>query len=264
MERYFEENKVMKIIIVANVLVFILTDILVPFTKDHLILIKPLALTGDYWRFFTSMFAHGDITHLLFNMFCLYFFGQMTEYFFGSAKFLIIYILSGLVGAFASTLFSFYSSLGASGAVFGIVGANFYMLTKMDGIFKKKFKSDLIMFVVINLGISIYRSNIDLAAHVGGLVAGVLAGFALGDESDVWDKLRITKTVGLTALSLLFLVFTGFYCLGDSETQQVAIILRYETYGAKNALQCAEKARERLPKDPDIKELYYTLKYMVD
>ncbi len=263
MERFFEENKVMKLLIIINVAVFLLTDILKPGIKDYVVLIKPLAVTGDYWRFFTCMFAHGDIFHLLFNMFCLYFFGQVTEYFFGSAKFLFIYIIAGLIGSFASTFFSVYSSLGASGAVFGIVGANFYTLTKTGGDFKRKFKSDLIMFVVVNLGMSIYRSNIDLAAHVGGLVGGIMAGFAIGIVNEAFDRERILKTVGAVALTAVIIFGVTFHSLSNLDTQKAGIVMRYQTYGAKNALACADKARARFPKDPEIKQMYYELQDMV-
>lgn len=294
MERRFQIRTVASAIIAINVVVFLMFNVLFPDWKTYLVMIKPLALTGDYWRFFTSMFAHADIMHLLLNMFCLYIFGQLTEFFFGAKRFIVIYLLSGIAGTALSILFSDYSSLGASGAIFGIVSANLYMLTKMDGEAKQRFASDLIGFIVINIGFSLFEGNVDLAAHIGGLIGGVTAGFALGHRNErfyqtkrqreffsAFDNENYSggynntyagnyggirrgghkKALGLLRVSGAFILVAAmmagafFFKMSKPNDYLTAIALRYEYYGAENARRLSEKAALKFPDHPDIREI---------
>ncbi len=256
------EFRISLVLIAINAVCFAYT-FFAPSLKQAMMLVKPIALTGDYWRFVTSMFAHSDIIHLAMNMACLYFFGQMTEYFFGKAKFVAIYFLSGLAGAAFSAYFSDYSALGASGAIFGVVGANFYMLTKMNGETKKRFASDLITFVVLNIGFAALNSGIDQAAHIGGLIGGIISGFAFGhiDEKILSAKQLIRATAGIAAIAIIFF-FVAWLKLSDPETYKIAIAYRYKYQSAEAAYVTAEDALSRHPDDAEIQMLYEELKYL--
>lgn len=257
------EFRVSFVLIAINIIVFILSSILIPSLKNTLTLIKPIALTGDYWRFVTSMFAHADIVHLAMNMACLFFFGEMTEFFFGKAKFLAVYFASGLTGAAFSAFFTDYSALGASGAIFGVVGANFYMLTKMSGDMKRRFTNDLVLFVVLNIGFGAINSGVDQAAHIGGLIGGVISGFALGHIGEsIITKKRFLKT--LAGITLIALIFCSVVALkvSNPETYKIAILYRYRYQDAKSAYLTAEKALKMHPDDYEIKAFYDELKIL--
>lgn len=126
---------------------------------------------GQWYRLVTAMFLHYGLLHLAVNMLSLYIIGQDLERFFGRAKYAALYLLSGVGGSFAAYLFSPGSLVaGASGAIFGLLGAAVAILT-----ITKRNPQQLIPILVINLGIS-FLPGISLAAHVGGLVTGAIVG----------------------------------------------------------------------------------------
>lgn len=96
---------------------------------------------GQLWRLFTCMFLHAGILHLVVNLFSLYNLGNLIERIFGSAKFTLIYLSSGLWGSIASTIFAPETaavvSVGASGAIFGIAGAILYLGVRSPQFFKR-------------------------------------------------------------------------------------------------------------------------------
>lgn len=263
MNRKFRIESVSTAIIAVNVIVFLIFNLLLPHLRTYLVMIKPLALSGDIWRFFTAMFAHADFMHLTLNMLCLYAFGQLSEMFFGKTKFCIIYLLSGLAGTGMSILFSDYSSLGASGAIFGIVAANFYMVTKMTGEMKRRFLSDLGGFVILNIGFSLFDGNVDLSAHIGGLLGGVISGFALGHKNE--NLLRGTDVLrSASAFLLVFALIIGsfFAKMSTPDHFLTAIVIRHEYYDAANAYALAKKASRAFPDDAGIAEVARILEYM--
>ena len=144
---------------------------------------RPFILEGQVWRFFTSMFLHIGVTHLFFNAYALFIFGVEMERVFGKARFLTIYILSGLLASFASfALGSATLSAGASGAIFGIVGMEAAYFFKHKGILGKAGKSRLInvgVIVAINLMFGFSQQGIDNMAHIGGLISGALLAYVM-------------------------------------------------------------------------------------
>jgi len=140
-------------------------------------------LRGEYWRLFTGMFLHGSMAHIFFNGLALWSFGQTVERFFGHVRFALIYILGGLCGSLASFIFTRGLSVGASGAIFAIIGAEMIFLyhnRQLLGRGAQRELQSLIILAVINFGIGLTTQFvrggviIDNWAHIGGLVAGII------------------------------------------------------------------------------------------
>ncbi|MAF52720.1 MAG: hypothetical protein CL694_06875 [Chloroflexi bacterium] len=144
----------------------------------------PNIVQGEYWRLFTAMFLHAGIMHLAFNSFGLLIFGMQVERFFGHARFTAVYVLAGLAGSAASFMFNSGGvAVGASGAIFGILGAlvAFFVNHKdMLGEMGRQSLTGLLVLAGINLVVGISTPGIDNFAHVGGFGAGFALGMALG------------------------------------------------------------------------------------
>jgi membrane associated rhomboid family serine protease len=146
--------------------------------------IGPYTLSGQYWRLFTAGFLHADIFHIGFNMWCLWSLGRLSEQLFGKWQTFAIYMVTGVGGALLSIAYRpEHGELGASGAIFGIVGAvlagvKFGDLNISTGE-KRGIISSVVTFAVINfvLGMS---GNIDNMCHFGGFVTGLLIGLPMG------------------------------------------------------------------------------------
>jgi rhomboid protease GluP len=144
----------------------------------------PLTLDGQWWRLFVSLFLHFGLVHLLFNMVVLANIGRFMETLLGKAAYLILYIVSG-VGSEAASLWSHPSmvSAGASGAIFGLYGGLLaFLLRHRDSISPAALKSlsgGALLFVGYNVVYGLFRPEVDLAAHLGGLVTGFLLGLFL-------------------------------------------------------------------------------------
>jgi rhomboid protease GluP len=144
---------------------------------------------GEYWRLLTAMFLHGDGTvkgtllHLAMNLFALFQLGSLYEIMFGTRRFVLVYFLTGLAASIASVLHITGSSVGASGAIFGILGAFIFSVWRSprwrhDRIARSIVKQCL-FWMVANIVIGLNVPQIDNAAHIGGLVAGMLLGAIL-------------------------------------------------------------------------------------
>ena len=144
----------------------------------------PLVVDGEYWRLFTAMFLHAGVMHILANSLSLFIFGQIVERTHGHARFVLIYLLAGLFGSVASlTINSTGVGVGASGAVFGIVGAlaaYFVANRRVMGDLGRQNLMGLLVLVAINIAFGLTSPGIDNWAHVGGLASGFLLGMALG------------------------------------------------------------------------------------
>jgi len=148
----------------------------------------PAILGGEYWRLFTSMFLHIGLMHLGVNSYALYALGPEAERFFGRARFLAVYLLTGVLSSVTSYLISPTLAAGASGAIFGLVGAlGAFFIHERDvlGAPGRRRLNNLASVVVVNLIIGFTVPNIDNAAHMGGLLAGLLIGWILSPEYEV-------------------------------------------------------------------------------
>ncbi len=150
----------------------------------------PLTWSGEYWRLLASTFIHFGVFHIALNMYALYNGGDLTERLYGSARFAVIYLLSGLAGSVVSSWWNPYAnSAGASGAVFGVYGAllMFFAVRRTDiplHLYRSAGKGALLLCIYslgFGLASTLFDSEvrIDNAAHIGGLLGGALSGFLL-------------------------------------------------------------------------------------
>lgn len=137
-------------------------------------------LNGEFYRLFTGMFLHANIFHLVFNCYALYIIGMQLESFLGKGKFLAVYLLSGFAGSTLSIFMSNGYSVGASGAIFGLMGSLLYFGYHYRVYLETVVRSQIIPLILLNLMLGFMISGIDNWAHIGGLIGGVLATMALG------------------------------------------------------------------------------------
>jgi membrane associated rhomboid family serine protease len=132
---------------------------------------------GDWYRLLTAMFLHASLLHLAFNMLALYWLGTIVEQALGTWRYLLLYFVSGIAGSAGALLFSspFAVTVGASGAIFGVMGALLVLEYRATG----TFAGQALGLIVINLALTFAIPNISKGGHVGGLVGGILATFAL-------------------------------------------------------------------------------------
>ena len=200
-------------IIFICVLVFILMYVLGNGSTDNYTLLlfganlDALTKNGDYYRLLTSMFLHIGIMHLLCNMYSLYIIGREVENLFGKIKYIIIFILSGIFGSIMSLAFTHNTiSAGASGAIFGLLGALLYFGMHYRTYLGEAIKRSIIPIIVVNLIIGFFAEGIDLAAHIGGLVGGVLVAMMVG----VPDKSKTKDIINGTILTIIYLIFISY------------------------------------------------------
>ncbi len=204
-----------------------------------------LVWQGEAWRLLTAMFLHIGVMHVMFNSWALYSLGRDVEMFFGSARFTILYFCSGLFGGVAYYLLGGPAtatsvSAGASGAVFGIIGAELaYWLRNREvfGVFGRQRLLNLGLLVMINLVFGFTVPGVNNLAHLGGLISGFLLALALAPYYQVvwrWIGLvpspelldRSSGFVRVTAVvSALALLLAGL-ALGDQRWTALAPLLR--------------------------------------
>jgi hypothetical protein len=135
------------------------------------------------WRFLTAIFLHGGVVHLIYNLFALLFFGFILERKIGSRNFLIVFFISGIIGNIIAINF-YPSSLGASGAIYGILGClaiiNPMMMVFAFGILMPMFIAAIIWIVGDILGVfGLFNDNTGYIAHLGGVIVGIVVGIIL-------------------------------------------------------------------------------------
>jgi rhomboid protease GluP len=187
-----------------------------------------LIVQGQLWRLFTPMLLHGSILHIGFNMYALYAIGPGLERYYGRSRYLLLYILAGFAGNVASFLISPQPSLGASTAIFGLLGAEGVFLYQNRQIFgpaARRSLTNVIMIAAVNLLIGL-SPGIDNWGHIGRLLGGSLFAWFAGprfrvemglyqptlvDEHDSGDALRAALSVGTIFAVLAGLkIFFGF------------------------------------------------------
>jgi membrane associated rhomboid family serine protease len=131
---------------------------------------------GDWWRLITAAFLHYGPFHLLLNMLALYWFGSLLEQRIGSGRFLMLYLVSGLAGSAGALVWSpLTPTVGASGAIFGILGAGLVLEQQRDYVFG----GSALGIIVINFILTFSISSISKGGHIGGLIGGILCALGL-------------------------------------------------------------------------------------
>ncbi|HKM23007.1 MAG TPA: rhomboid family intramembrane serine protease [Lachnospiraceae bacterium] len=192
MAEFIKSNytKVNFFLIIINVGVFLFLSVKgsttdAVFMIEHGAMLVPCITQGhEYYRFFTCIFMHFGLEHLISNMLALYFMGDNLERAMGKVRYLLVYLGSGLGGSICSFLFlSLFEyntvSAGASGAIFGVIGALLYVVIRNKGKLEDltTFRVALLIGYCIFSGLS--NKTIDNAAHIGGLLAGFLLSVVL-------------------------------------------------------------------------------------
>ena len=205
-------------IICLNILLFLLMYIFGNGSEDALTLLlfgglnKDLVANGEIYRIITSAFLHNGIVHLTFNMYALYIIGKDVESFFGHVKYSIIYLLSIILGSLLSLVFSngFIVSVGASGAIFGLMGALLFFGYNYRVTLNNSITRQIIPIILLNLFIGTMIPSIDNFAHLGGLIGGYLAAMMVGIKYKTTKSEKINSTIVIILL-ILFLIYMAFF-----------------------------------------------------
>ena len=187
----YKESLVTYILICINILIFIITAFLSKniYNIDLYTLIalgakvNGLIDNGQPWRLLTCAFLHGGLAHIAFNMYSLKIIGSEVEYVYGKVKYIGIYLISALGGSIFSYLFNADSiSGGASGAIFGLLGAMLIFGIRHKNKIGKAYIMNLFKVLLINIFIGVTLSNIDNGAHIGGLIFGGTSALLIRDK----------------------------------------------------------------------------------
>lgn len=172
----------------------------------------PLIKTGEVWRLLSNAFVHGGLLHLVVNMYSLVVLGTQVETFIGKWKFLLIYLISAISASLFSLALSDGAvvSVGASGALFGLMGALLYFGYHYRLYLSEAIKTQIIPIIILNLIIGFMVPFIDNAAHIGGLIGGYLVAMALGIENKSEKRDMINGSIVLI-LYIAFLSYIIFF-----------------------------------------------------
>ncbi len=221
---------------------------------------NPLIAAGEYYRLITNIFIHIGILHLLLNTYALKVLGKDIEYIFGSVKFILIYLISGLFGSLGSFIFSKAVSAGASGAIFGLMGAYLYFGIRKPAIFSARYGLNILSILIINIIFGLSNPNIDNFAHIGGLIGGYLTSSALGLKKEPVFKIKRIFFQLCTIVLIIALFFTGITL--HQQTWQYYLHKGVQ-YLEQNDLHQAEIAFENgLKKNPRTATFYFYLGYI--
>ncbi len=175
----------------------------------------PLVSNGEWYRLVTAIFVHGGFLHLLFNSYALFYFGSIVESVYGVEKFVFAYFLTGVAGNLATHFFYYRAiSVGASGAIFGLVGMLFALGFRRDTPFFMRQLTGYALFPMIIFNIIyglIPGSNINNAAHIGGFITGMVLGRVITPRPaySFWKKsiAFAWKAVALICAGIVVLCF---------------------------------------------------------
>jgi len=174
----------------------------------------PAVAHGDWWRLITPAFLHASVLHIASNMYFLWFSGTFVEQYLGRARFLALYFVYGLAGSAGALLVNPLAvTVGASGAIFGILGAWLIIEWQTTG----RFSGNAMTLIVINLALSFVISNISIGGHIGGLIGGILVTLALanwGRGHAAFGKVGVVGVAGIVAVAIASVAVAYFKVRG--------------------------------------------------
>jgi rhomboid protease GluP len=201
---------------------------------------------GEYWRFVSPIFLHIGVMHFIFNSIALISLGALVEHIYGRARYILIYLWAGIAGNVASFLLSDSIGAGASGAIFGMLGAMIYVVLQRKTAWTQALGRDVLVILAINIVIGYFSPSIDNFAHFGGLIGGFLAAYAVS-----LPKLVMRPAIqGLSAAVLVGAISLGIgYGIANGENS-----VGYLQYASQQAIQLFEyeKAEELLERLTEI------------
>src|SRR5438552_5187935 len=173
---------------------------------------NPAIAQGQWWRFVTPIFIHIGLLHLLFNSYALWIVGPQVEKLYGGARFVILYVLTGVGGVYGSYAYHPNTiSAGASGAIFGLFGVllvfGLRYRNSIPPFFKRAVGTGVLPIIVINLIIGFTIPAIDNSAHIGGLLAGALLALVIPFQKPGDDTPRIFEIMQISVLALVAVCF---------------------------------------------------------
>ena len=176
------------VIVVINLLIFLFCINSMPWLYSYGCVGLDLVMDGQWYRMITSMFLHADIDHIFGNMLLLYCLGELLEFRLGRIKFTAIYFISGILGNVLSCFYEYYAnvsyvSYGASGAGFGLIGVTIFLVLKGEKSLGISIPG-MILMVVYCIYTGFVESNVNVAAHIGGLLAGYLCMLIVGTRKE--------------------------------------------------------------------------------
>lgn len=199
-------------LVIINILMYIIPILFGTYNAllDKYSIYGPAVRAGQYYRLITGTFIHANIFHLFFNCYALAILGSQLESFLGKPKYLIVYLISALIGSLFSVTFAGnYYSIGASGAIFGLMGSLVYFGYHYRVYLGNVVKSQIIPLILMNLGIGFLVPGIDNSAHIGGLLGGALITVALGVKNKSSNFEKINGLI-VTILFLAFVIYMAF------------------------------------------------------
>ncbi len=232
------------------------TEVLIKFGAMY----GPLLAQGQYWRLITPIFLHVGVMHLAFNSYALYQLGSVAETVYGGKRFLMVYFVAGATGSVFSFLFTRSVSAGASGAIFGLLGALVYFGRKEPGFFRRGFTGNLIAIIMINLFIGFTYPGIDNFAHIGGLIGGYIsAHFAGTDRKAGFSARQYIYIVVLTTVIVAAVAAGKWLYRGDD----LAMYYRARQYVEKERFSQADSLLEgMIERLPEKEELGIEARYL--
>jgi membrane associated rhomboid family serine protease len=168
---------------------------------DRLVLYGPAVKSGQDYRLLSAAFIHFGLLHIGFNMYALYLLGSAFERYAGTVRFALVYFTAALSGSFGALILSPHAATaGASGAIFGVMGALF-VLERQRGM--ALLQSPIGFLILINLAFTFGIPGISIGGHIGGLIGGALVGFALsgyGRSHMAYGRLGTLSLLGIAAI----------------------------------------------------------------
>lgn len=175
---------VISIIISIHILLYLLTALPIFPSKYLFGLLAGVNLyvvNGEYWRLFTPIFMHAGFAHMLFNSFSLVLFGPALEQMLGKTKFILIYLVTGIAANIATLVLEplTYTHVGSSGAIFGIFGFYISIIMFRKAMLSRENSQTIMTIAIIAVIMTFVQSNINITAHIFGMLAGFLIGAAI-------------------------------------------------------------------------------------
>lgn len=209
--KLFEKTFKKKPIIITYVLIFI-NVLIFMLSVSGILDVNAFSMnkTGiqnhEFYRLITAAFFHADIIHLLCNMYSLAIIGKELENVLGKKKFIFVYLMSAIVSSLLSGVLGNYSSIGASGAIFGLMGSLLYFGYHYRLYLGNVMMTGIVPVIILNLVIGFMNPMIDNFGHIGGLVGGLFSGMIVGVEGRT-DKTDTINGIIITTILIGFLIY---------------------------------------------------------